>query len=812
MAFLRTVNVNEPCTTFPDTPAINYTFPLDPFQQHAISAIHNHENVLVTAKTGSGKTLVGEYQIAQSIAKGKRVFYTTPIKSLSNQKFHDLKKMWPGKVGIMTGDIKFQPDAPIVIMTTEILRNLLFKYDSSTKHLGLSAALSLDNLDAVVFDEVHYINNKERGRVWEETLILLPRHVNLVLLSATIDGPDLFAAWLGELKQKTVHLISTQYRIVPLTHAVMRGKSFYTIMNNKEHFEGNIYSGWLNGRKAGEDEYRAHQRDVANRRRGGYDDPVVQGSKKPATYIHQINECIETLAEKELLPALFFTFSRKGCETFAKKVQGSLLTASEAASVKHIIEFHLHHYPAVYNATKQYFIISELLQRGVAFHHSGLLPLLKEIIEILFAKGLVKVLFATETFAVGINMPTKTVVFTGYEKYDEETNGMRVLYTDEYIQMAGRAGRRGKDKEGLVLYLPEREPISLGQVQQMMSGSKSTFISRMSFHYDFVLKTLQSGNISWIGLMTQSYWYQQHLRIMAAARCRLEALEAKMAAVALPSEVVEDMKLKEELETTLKSSVNAAKKKAQQAMEQWKNKHVGPAYLLQWAKYCDMKKVEVEVDAARAEVASLGAHHETIYPLLNVLVTTGFIQPFEDPMEMKLTQLGVLATELNEGNPLLMAYAFNEGLCSALSGDEIICFLCAFLNEGRETGPSLKNLQIPDAVRDGLYKLDGLLDVFFDAEKRHKVVSPSGFWALNSYWIEPVWRWIQGETISRICEDYELFEGNFIRVIMKVNNLLEEFTSLATFTQNVDLLAKLEGLSAKLVRDVAIPESLYLRI
>ena len=149
MTYLQIVNAGSPCTTFPEEPSIHYSFPLDPFQKHAISAIHRNENVLVTAKTGSGKTLVGEYQIAHSLAKGKRVFYTTPIKSLSNQKFHDLKAMWPGKVGIMTGDIKFQPDAPIVIMTTEILRNLLFKYTSSTKSLGLSASLSLDNLDAL---------------------------------------------------------------------------------------------------------------------------------------------------------------------------------------------------------------------------------------------------------------------------------------------------------------------------------------------------------------------------------------------------------------------------------------------------------------------------------------------------------------------------------------------------------------------------------------------------------------------------------------------------------------------------------------
>ena len=807
--YLHIVDAGTPCT---DQPQTSYTFPLDPFQQHAISAIYKHENVLVTAKTGSGKTLVGEYQIAHTLSKGRRVFYTTPIKSLSNQKFHDLKKMWPGKVGIMTGDIKFQPDAPIVIMTTEILRNLLFKQDSSTAHLGLSAALSLDSLDAVVFDEVHYINNQERGRVWEETLILLPPAVNLVLLSATIDGPERFAAWLGELKQKPIHLISTLYRIVPLTHGILRGKNVYTIMDHKENFKATTYTDWLRHRQQKDDDYKDHKQDVANRRRGGYDDPVVKGEKRAASYIHQVNECITTLAEQELLPALFFSFSRKSCETLANKVQGSLLSGSEAASVKHIIDFHLHHYPEVYNATKQFFTVSELLMRGVAFHHSGLLPLLKEIIEILFAKGLVKVLFATETFAVGINMPTKTVVFTGYEKYDDSSNGMRTLYTDEYIQMAGRAGRRGKDKEGLVLYLPEREPLSVTEIQRMMTGNKTTFTSRMNFHYDFILKTLHSKNTSWIGLMTQSYWYQQHQLALEGAKKRRDGVSDKLTASGLTPAILKDMQTREELEFTLKTSVNAAKKKAQQAMEQWKNTHMGPVYAIQWAKYNELKKVEKELRDLDAEVTALENHQETIYPLLHVLAEAGFLERFDDPADLKLTNLGTMATELNEGNPLLMSYAFDRGMCATLSGEEIVCFLCAFLMEGKESGPALEKLQIPDSVVARLFELDKCLDIFLPLEKKHGVQSPPGFWALNSFWIEPVWRWIQGEDVSTLCSDYGLYEGNFMRVIMKASNLLEEFTSLATFTQNVELLAKLEGLPAKLVRGIVVPESLYLRI
>jgi antiviral helicase SKI2 len=245
MDYLIVDNPEKECT-LPSDLAVNYTFQLDPFQKHSIRAISREENVLVTAKTGSGKTLVGEYQIAHSLRKGKRIFYTTPIKSLSNQKFHDLKHLYKNNtVGIATGDIKFLPNADIVVMTTEILRNLLYKKGSTTENLGLTSNLSLENLDSVVFDEVHYINNKERGTVWEETLILLPKEINLVLLSATIDSADLFASWLGHLKQKPIHLISTNYRIVPLEHYVFKKDKIETIMDSKEVFYPDAYNRYL---------------------------------------------------------------------------------------------------------------------------------------------------------------------------------------------------------------------------------------------------------------------------------------------------------------------------------------------------------------------------------------------------------------------------------------------------------------------------------------------------------------------------------------------------------------------------------------
>ena len=265
--YLKVANVKSGPEDMPADPPIHYKFPLDPFQQHAMKAICNEENVLVTAKTGSGKTLVGEVQIAYSLRKGKRVFYTTPIKSLSNQKFNDLKKQF-GSVGIMTGDIKFCPNANIVIMTTEILRNLLFKKDSTTKSIGLTAEISCEDLDAVIFDECHYINDRDRGHVWEEIMILLPPEVKMIMLSATLDHPEYFAEWLGELKQRPINLISTEYRIVPLTHTLWYGQDFHVLMDSKNIYNDKVYKEWLAWRLDKEKAHDKFQQKVKEARAG----------------------------------------------------------------------------------------------------------------------------------------------------------------------------------------------------------------------------------------------------------------------------------------------------------------------------------------------------------------------------------------------------------------------------------------------------------------------------------------------------------------------------------------------------------------
>ena len=817
-SYLRIKNPSEPCTDMPTTLAYQYNFPLDPFQQHAIAAISRNENVLVTAKTGSGKTLVGEYQIAHSLARGRRVFYTTPIKSLSNQKFHDLKQMFPDRVGIMTGDIKFKPDADIVIMTTEILRNLLFKKGTATENLGLTASLSLDRLDAVVFDECHYINDRDRGAVWEETMILLPREVSLIMLSATIDQPEQFASWLGDLKEKPIHLISTQYRIVPLVHGVYRGTEFLPVMDSKDRFEGGLYNAWLLSRKGDQKEAEAHKAQVADRRRGGYEDGPVQRKGAMKSFTHQMNAMIGELETKELLPALFFVFSRKDCERYADLVEHTLISSSDTASVKHILDFHLHRFGDELRQMAQYNTLRALLEKGIAFHHSGLLPVLKEIVEILFGKGFIKVLFATETFAVGINMPTKTVVFTSYRKYDDAVGGMRLLNTDEYIQMAGRAGRRGKDVKGTVLYLPDREPEGLDDVRRMMTGRRATFQSRMTFHYDFLLKTLQSKNLRWLEIMRQSYWYKRHDGMKVECRRELEKERAAIEGIGLTEAEEAAMVEFEALQLAVKESVNAKRREAQRALETWKQRRVGPRW---WAVekelWPKLKKGRSEVAGLEADLAALEEPQRDVMPTLDALVELGFVEMVEG--EVRPTGLGTMASEVNEGHGILMPLYFQRGLSRAglKTPEEVLGLLAVFLGEGGKGEEVIHpdRISVSTELRNGIREIQRMAGDCLDVETRRRVLVPrtkGAYWDIQLNWVEPIWRWVHGATLPELSADYGIFEGNFIRILSKLGNVLEEWKVLATLAADTEMLNLLAEAGDGLKTGIASSDSLYLRL
>ena len=398
-SYLRVFNKLEKANEVPEN-EIAYKFPyeLDNFQKQGIYGIHNNENVLITAHTGSGKTVLAIYAIAHALKHNKKVIYTSPTKSLSNQKFSEFKEKFES-VGILTGDIKMNPDAQCIIMTTEILRNMLYK-ENNTENASSSYSLNMDinEIGAVIFDEVHYINDPDRGKVWEEVIVLLPPQIILVMLSATIDKPDEFASWIGDIKQKPIHLIPTSHRVVPLKHYYWKGTQFIN-NNGKDEISWTMI------------EMLSASGEFKN-----YD--IMRNKFKVYDVNKLMDKLVDYLVDENYIPALFFKFSRKKCEELCRMVRKNLLTHEEMSSVEKIFNFQMRNYKKIYEKLPQYQSVYDQLLKGVVYHHSGLIPILKEIIEILYSKGLIKILFATETFSIGVNMPTKTVLFTDLDKYD----------------------------------------------------------------------------------------------------------------------------------------------------------------------------------------------------------------------------------------------------------------------------------------------------------------------------------------------------------------------------------------------------------
>ena len=752
-----------------------FTFPLDPFQKHALYAISVDENVLVTAKTGSGKTLVGEYQIWNSLRKGKRIFYTTPIKSLSNQKFHDLKKMYPGRVGIMTGDIKFCPYAEIVIMTTEILRNLLFKENTSTEHIGITAELSLENVDSIIFDEVHYINDPGRGKVWEECFILVPPAINLVLLSATIHKPEAFGQWLGDLKQKPVHLISTEYRVVPLLYKLPNGQ---TLMNEKDQFFPKVYSDWFREFSQLQKDIKKHKDKVAGREEG----QVVKRKFDDSSFVHKMNEMIGDLERTAKLPALFFVLSRRLCCEYAKKVSSTLLDSSDTASVKHILSFHLHKFPDV-QLSDQYFDLVPLLERGIGFHHSGVLPILKEITEILFSRGFIKVLFATETFAVGLNMPTKTVVFTSFRK-KSDSGFFRMLRPDEFTQMAGRAGRRGKDTEGLVYYLPQKDPEPLSEIQAMMTGLKPTITSQLELGYSYIVQTIHSGK----DILESSLWHKQRLE-------QIRALERDIARKKTEYPVLGELELSECSEKHRIDDMLKSKEK-QTLQNAWANKHMGPKWQMALAHFAAITKLDKEIGYTHHQIEELRKPPPELAERRAFLERIGYMDGGS------LTFVGTLSSEVHEANPILMPWAFHSKMWHGLSCPEIIQNLSLFLEVPEDD----------DEVSFRIPATHSAYPLFLKAQefaKAEVLQSPERYWSLSLYWSDLVREWMEGQPSRALCETYGIDEGAFVRSILKLRNLVEEWNNLATMSEDVEMLDKMR--ENGLVRDIVVPDSLYLR-
>lgn len=434
-------------------------FHLDVFQEESINAIEKNNSVVVSAPTGSGKTLIADYIIKRDLEQGLKVIYTAPIKALSNQKYKEFSQDYGEKnIGLLTGDIVKNPAAPILIMTTEIYRNMVLINDPLVQKIKY-----------VIFDEIHYINDIERGYVWEESIIFSPEQTRFLCLSATIPNAQEFADWINHIKKHKVKVITHDKRNVPLHRKFYDSELGITTLTEIKKIADIPDYKHIHGRQ---------------RRRGPY--------VKPPRH----TDLVRKLGNK--LPCFFFTFSRQKCQDYAHELWKCKLFPHNPEITK-IIRHKLESCPPEINNLKSTRLFREVLPYGIGFHHAGLLPIIKELVEELFGKGLIKVLYTTETFAVGINMPAKTVCFDSLRKFDGIN--FRYLNSKEYFQIAGRAGRRGIDKEGFVYAMVDRRDFDLKILKRMTIKDVEPIHSQFKLSINTVLNLIKQHNQKEIDLI-----------------------------------------------------------------------------------------------------------------------------------------------------------------------------------------------------------------------------------------------------------------------------------------------------------------------
>ncbi len=479
-AYPERVNTGRPLDEAPVEPAFSrlFGFHLDRFQEEAIAHLRAGRSVMVAAPTSSGKTLVAEYALWRAMELGSRAIYTTPIKSLSNQKRRDLEAIFPGQVGLLTGDRSEKPDAPIVVMTTEVLRNML-----------VEGSGDLRQITCVIFDEVHYLADRDRGTVWEESIITCPKHVQLVCLSATIANANEITAWIAQTHSE-IALVRHDVRPVPLEHYLFRGQRLELIS------------------------------DVNGRRQRTFPGDTKSDPPHPANVLR-------SMAQAELLPAIWFAFSRQGAETAAQACLKAAprLSDGHARRIDAAISFALDGLPEEDRGLPQLSHLLSLLRRGVAFHHAGLLPPLKELVERLFNLGLLSVVCSTDTLAVGINMPARSVVISNLAR---PFGGL--LSPNDFSQLTGRAGRRGIDERGAVVLLPGKS-YSFESAYAVVTGPLQPVLSAFRLRYSTLLSSLE-GPPERLEYLVRSSLRQFQMKASARrAEVDLAALEKQLAYV-----------------------------------------------------------------------------------------------------------------------------------------------------------------------------------------------------------------------------------------------------------------------------------------
>lgn len=773
-------------------------FKLSEFQTKAIHAIENGKHVLITAHTGSGKTLPAEYAIEYFTKMGKNVIYTAPIKALSNQKFNEFTKKFPHlSVGIFTGDNKHNPKADVLIMTTEILQNKLF--DPKSSHLDFD----IDNLGCVVFDEVHYIDDEERGTVWEQSIILLPNDVQMVMLSATIGEKEEFAKWIERIKEREVVICETNVRVVPL--------HFYTFLTTTKKI---VETSDKPMKHLLEDNQK--QLNCFKNQDTMFNELVIEQNKKCINYIkkdpyslsrkHVLNDLCGVLRDREMFPALCFVFSRRQVEEMAREISVSLFSEGEKDCevepvVRQLLVSRVKNWKE-YMMLPEYHIYLDLLRKGIGIHHAGMLPIFRELIEILYDQKYIKMLFATETFAIGLNMPTKTVCFSSLYKHDGTR--LRPLHSHEFTQMSGRAGRRNIDTLGHVILLTNLyDPLETNYYYKITNSGPKILKSKFKIGYNLVLhhsdKFTQNQMIEFVDKSLMSKDILNEMKYAQDERDRLSLLYTEKVSACNPS-LLPKYKEYKELEELLTYSKNKQYHQVKKKMDLF----ISDKNLLNTIQhYNEAKEIEgrmneqdVNYDYAKNYVSR---QISSIYRIL-------------EDNDFKTTK-NKIAKNIHEIHPLVMTdIVLATHYFEHYNARELFEFLSCFYD-----------VKIQDDVKTlKPHRFHGDLEMaeqrfqYYSAKEVEYYLTPSGQEILQYDMMEYVGEWMekcQDENSSalllqRLKHEKKIFSGDFIKCCLKLVNISRELETACA--DRIDFVEKLVDGRKMIMKFICTNESLYL--
>ena len=805
-----------------------YSFDLSPFQKHAIDAITEGQHVLVTAHTGSGKTLPAEFAIEHFYNKGKKVIYTSPIKALSNQKYYEFSKKFENiDFGILTGDIKFNPEANVLIMTTEILQNYLYKRLNSSveKSSNIYFEMDIENeLGCVIFDEIHYINDADRGKVWEETIMMLPNHVQMVMLSATIDKADKFAGWCEQQKgsNKKVYLCSTNERVVPLHHYcyVNAPSAIFKKIKDKE-IQKQIRS-------------VIHKPIPIKKQNESFNDETYLKIKNMLNMLHTnnvyttpafvLNELCKYLKENNMLPALCFVFSRKNVEKYAFQISVNLL--EDDSKVPYIVrkecEQMIRKLPNFeeYLQLPEYESMVSLLEKGIAIHHSGIMPILREIVEMMFSKGYIKLLFATETFAVGLNMPTKTVIFSNLSKFTSD--GIRYLLGHEYTQMAGRAGRRNLDTVGHVIHcnnLFSNNYPTLNEYKTILSGTPQTLKSKFAISYHLLLNLTSIGNLNFKDFIERSMMQEDiekskhfYERELISINNDIHVKEEQFNS--LSRVPLEELETYTELIETLPMLKNKKRKNAERDINNIKEKHnkFFDNDLKRWQEIKELKHKQNKLDFELRETNNYIINKCNV--IFDLLEKDEYIHSIDNKYE--LTVKGKIASNLHEVHCLVMTEFIMKDELNNLDVDELVGLMSIFSNI--RVSEDLKQY-MPDCNSKLKIKINNLVNLcqnFQSFEINNFISSPIDCDTISYDIINECMEWCNSNNemeckhiLKKLHEEKSIFLGEYVKALLKINNISSELETICEEIGNIELLSKLKQISEKTMKFVATNQSLY---